>query len=90
MPEAPVNEDHAPVFRQDNIRLSGQLRHLEAKAKSELVKLLPNRHFDARVSPSDARHDLASLLGTETVRHRLRRYPAPSMNVSGVFCPRAA
>jgi len=49
MPEAAMRQQSRLPFRQDNIRLSGQILHMEAEAETGGVEHLPDRHLRLRI-----------------------------------------
>jgi hypothetical protein len=45
VPETPVHKDHGAAFRKHDIRLSGQIKTVDPKTISELVKERANLPF---------------------------------------------
>ncbi len=66
VPEAPVYENHSPIFRQDDIRSPGKIAAVQAEAVAKPVQDLPNRQLGFRVPPLDRGH--------VTAAHRRDRY----------------
>ena len=56
MPETTVHEDNCLIFRQNNIRPSRQVGHIQAISVTKLPKSFPNEHLGFRVLSSDVRH----------------------------------
>lgn len=54
MPEAAMHEDDRVPFRQDQIRLAGQLAVVQAIPKAGLPKVSPHSNLGCRVLCSDA------------------------------------
>lgn len=63
MPKATVNKHNFPAFREDDVRLTGQLGITESKAIAESMEKAANDHFRLGISPLDARHQLSSPVG---------------------------
>ena len=69
VPEAAVNEDHEPMARQNEVRASGKIAPVQAKAITHTVDDSPDGQFWPRVARSYSGHHAASPLGTDDV-HR--------------------
>lgn len=60
VPEAAVNENDCPVFRQDDIGFAGQLPVMKPIAEACLVEGAADDHFRFRVFAANAGHHPAS------------------------------
>ena len=60
MPEAPVHEDHCPIFWQAQIRVARHVLAVNPVAKPACVKRLANHEFGLSVFAPDARHHPAA------------------------------
>jgi hypothetical protein len=72
MPETPMNEDHRPVFRQDNIRSAGKIavkRAINGEAIAVAMQQSADDNLWFRVPSSYAGHHLGALFGREDIGH---------------------
>lgn len=60
VPEATVNENHGPVFRQHDVRGSRQITAVQSKTIPKLVQHLPYCQLRFRVLSPDGGHVAAS------------------------------
>jgi hypothetical protein len=67
VPEAPVDEDDRPVFREDDIRVAGQVFAMQAEAIPQPVQQAPDDEFRLRVPAADTRHVPASSIGRAAI-----------------------
>ena len=67
MPEAAVDKNHRPVFRQNDVRLAGQGADVFAEAVSGAVQHGADKHFRFRVFAPDSRHIPASLFWRQAI-----------------------
>lgn len=67
VPEAPVDEDHCPVFGQHDIRAAGQAGAPKAVAEAEGMEAAADLQLDLRVFPSDPRHQRGTLFRADDV-----------------------
>jgi hypothetical protein len=56
MPEAAVNENHSPVFRQHDVRSPRQLLSVQSETIPHAVQQAPNHLFGRRVFAANTRH----------------------------------
>ncbi len=56
MPEAPVNEDGRPVFRQNNVGTAGKFSHMKPKAIAQLMKQRADGSLRRGVLAANAAH----------------------------------
>ncbi len=73
VPEAAVDEDHGPVFRQHQFGPAGELavpRAGHGEAVAGPVEHRAQGDLGPGVAAADARHHLGSLFGSEDVGHR--------------------
>jgi len=63
VPEAPVYENHCPVFRKDDIRSSRKIAAVQAEAVAKPVEDLSNRQLRCSVPPLDRSHVTAAHWG---------------------------
>jgi len=71
MPEAAVNKDHGPVFRQNNIGCSGQIPAMQPEPISDCMESGPDDDFRFCVLAADCSHIPAPLLRRVNIRHAL-------------------
>jgi hypothetical protein len=67
VPETAVNEDNRLVFRQDYVRLAGQIFNVFPESVTRPVQYGSNEHFRFRVLSANATHNVASLFRRENV-----------------------
>jgi hypothetical protein len=75
VPEAPMDEDHGPVFRQDDVRPAGQRAVLGAvycESVAKPVEHRSHRKFRLGVAAADARHHERALFWSENISHSWR------------------
>lgn len=70
MPEASMDKNHGPVFRQHDIRSSGQSSPAQAVAESPRVEALAYKDLQLGVRAPDPRHLCGSLRGGKAVSQR--------------------
>jgi len=68
VPEAAVHKDDGASFRQNNVRLAGQILAVESETISEPMQERADLSFRRCVSRMDATHDVASLFRQEGVQ----------------------
>jgi hypothetical protein len=56
MPETTMNKYHCLPFRQDNIRFSGQILHMQTKPETGGMQHLPDRDFRLRILTTNPAH----------------------------------
>jgi hypothetical protein len=56
VPEAAVDEDHGFVFRQDDIRFTGQIVDVQPKPVAHPMQQPPDDKLRGRVFPADSPH----------------------------------
>lgn len=71
MPEAAVDKNHRPPFRQDNIRLSRQILHIQTKPETGGVQHLPDRDLRRPILTVNPAHIPRSLCLVEMIGHLL-------------------
>ena len=69
MPEAAMHEDYRAVFRQNNVRLAGQVLSMKPVSVAERMKQRPDPHFRFRVPVLYRRHIATALLRCVNVCH---------------------
>ena len=75
MPEASVHENDCLVFREHEIRLSGEVPAMQAKPETTPMEGRSDRQLRFRVAPANARHHPAADFGPDYVgRHRSALY----------------
>jgi len=77
MPEATVDEDAEPVFRQDDIEFARQVRTMQAKSVSQGMKGLADTDLGTGISTLDRRHVGRPLAGRELIRGLCRSSGGP-------------
>ncbi len=78
VPEAAVDEDHRAVFRQDDVRFSGEcfvFRALDREAVAEAVEHRAQGEFRLRIAATDAGHDIRAFFRGEDVGHEQESRP---------------
>lgn len=69
MPEAAMHKDYGAVPRQNEIRTARKLPKMKAKSESRTMQSPTNRNLGLRIRPADPRHQFASPLSRDHVRH---------------------
>lgn len=69
VPETSMNKDRGVILWKHKIRAPWKILTVQSKAIASFVKETTNCYFRFGVSPFDARHDLATLLPSENIRH---------------------
>ena len=64
VPEAAVHENHHQVFREHQVRFSGQVAAEKPEPVTDAVQRRPDHHFRFRVSAPNPRHHPAAHLGS--------------------------
>jgi len=69
VPEAAVDEDGGPEFRQDDVGTAGQIFAMQAEAEAHRVQGGADAHFGFCIGGADGGHVAAALLGIVHVGH---------------------
>lgn len=67
VPEASVHENDRPVFRQDKVRVTGEVLRVESIPEPALVQGLSDLQLGCRVLSPDARHYLGTSLWVDGI-----------------------
>jgi hypothetical protein len=71
MPEAAMNEDHSPIFRENNIRCSRQIPAMQSEPVAECMQCSADDYFRFCVLAADRSHIPAALLRRVNIHHAL-------------------
>ena len=86
VPETAMNKNNAFVFRQNNVRLSGQVFPVQPEPVSEDMKSTANRNFRLRVSRTDSGHVPASLFFAQDISHQSSGSASMTSFITSAIC----
>ena len=72
VPEAAVRLNYRPVLRKNQIRLAGQILHMQPETVPQAVQSLAQKQFGFGVFTSDARHHFTALFSGDYIGHGCR------------------
>ena len=72
VPETAVDKDHSMIFGQDNVRLAGEVLHVEPEAVARAVKQAADGPLRAGVLAPDLRHVPAAFGFRKSIHHGRR------------------
>lgn len=75
VPEAPMNEDHCPIFGKHEIGAAGKASVVKAEAKAARVQFFSQAEFRLRILPPDISHHSGSGLGVDDVDQLVFSWP---------------
>lgn len=67
MPETPMDEDHCPVFGENEVRFARQVLHMQTIAVAKRMQRFPERQFGLGVAAFYRAHHFGALLRREDV-----------------------